>query len=155
MLNHLFILKTKSKLFEIIQTSEPDLSNLDPTQRSLVTVKKVSSEFFELKVDQDFNNVLAEKLIISLKDKKDKIEFALKARMHIKHQSENLSLSQRGEDFLVPQLCFNFEEGLELAEPEIYLEANGWNLLNYSTILTNEEFTVDKHSKQYIVDIEG
>lgn len=145
----------KSEPFEMILVSEPDVSNLDLIERSLVAVNKISNESFELKINQGLDNILAAKLAISVKDKKDKIEFTTRAKIHIKHQIENLSPSQRGENFIVPQLCFNFKEGLQLAEPEIYLDASGWNLLDYSTVLTNDEFRVDEESKQYIIDIEG
>ena len=44
-------------------------------------------------------------------------------------------------------------DNLELTESEICLDANGLSLLEYSTVLTKEEFTVDEEAKQYITDI--
>ena len=142
----------KSEPFKIILASEPDLSNLDLIERSVVAVNKISNELFELKINQGLDNILAVKSVASVKDKKDRIEFATRAKIHIKRQIENLSPSQRGECFIIPQLCFNFKEDLQLAEPEIYLDINGWNLLDYSTVLTNDEFRIDEESKQYIID---
>jgi type III restriction enzyme len=150
-----FLPQEKAPPFEMILASEPDLSNLDLAEKSLVSVNKISEGVFELKVEQGFNAALAEKLTTSIKDKKDRTEIALKAKIHIKHLPENLSPSQRGEIFVVPQLCLNFDGDVELAEAEICLDANGWSLLDYSTVLTKEEFTVDEEAKQYIADIVG
>ncbi len=145
----------QTKSFEVTLTSKPDLSHLDLAEQALVSVKEVSEGVFELKVEQGFNAALAEKLTTSIKDKKDRAEIALKAKIHIKHLPENLSPSQCGEIFVVPQLCLNFDGDIELAEAEICLDANGWSLLDYSTVLTKEEFTVDEEAKQYIADIVG
>lgn len=141
--------------FEVTLTSEPDLSHLDLAERSLVSVNQVSEGIFELKVEQGFNKALAEKLTAAVKDKKDRAEIALKAKIHIKHLPENLSPSQRGESFTIPQLCLNFDGDIELAEAEICLDANGWSLLDYGAVLTKEEFTIDEEAKQYIADIVG
>lgn len=145
----------QTKSFEVTLTSKPDLSHLDLAEQALVSVNEVSEGVFELKVEQGFNAALAEKLTTSIKDKKDRAEIALKAKIHIKHLPENLSPSERGESFVVPQLCLNFDGDIELAEAEICLDANGWSLLDYSTVLTKEEFTVDEEAKQYIADIVG
>ncbi len=145
----------KSNPFEITLTSEPDLSNLDLVERTLFTVTKVSDRVFELKVKQGFNKILAEKLVASVKDKKDKVEIALKSKIHIKHQLENLAPAQLGEIFVIPQLCLNFGDSIELAEPELCLDKNGWSLLDYQAVLTQDEFAVDEQTKQYVVDIAG
>ncbi|GDX36774.1 hypothetical protein LBMAG18_12850 [Alphaproteobacteria bacterium] len=150
-----FLPQEKAPPFEMILASEPDLSNLDLAEKSLVSVNKISEGVFELKVEQGFNAALAEKLTTSIKDKKDRAEIALRAKIHIKHLPENLSPSQRGEIFVVPQLCLNFDGDIELAEAEICLDANGWSLLDYPTVLTKEEFTVYEEAKQYIADIVG
>lgn len=150
-----FLPQEKAPPFEMILANEPDLSNLDLAEKSLVSVNKISEGVFELKVEQGFNAALAEKLTTSIKDKKDRAEIALKAKIHIKHLPENLSPSQRGEIFVVPQLCLNFDGDIELAEAEICLDVNGWSLLDYPTVLTKEEFTVDEEAKQYIADIVG
>lgn len=145
----------QTKSFEVILTSKPDLSHLDLALQALISVKEVSERVFELKVEQGFNAALAEKIIPAIKDKKDREEIALKAKIHIRHLPENLSPSERGEIFVVPQLCLNFDGDIELAESEICLDENGWSLLDYSTILTKEEFAIDEEAKQYIADIVG
>lgn len=122
---------------------------------SLVTVTKISNEVFELEVPQGLDKNLAEKLVASVKDKKDKIEITLKSEIYLKHQPENLAPAQRGEVFIIPQLCLKIGDTIELAETESCLEPHGWNLLDYPAVLTQDEFEVNGDTKQYIVDIDG
>jgi type III restriction enzyme len=151
----LFLEKKPSSSFRVNLTTKPDLSNLNLVERALVAVTKLSDEVFELKVDRGLNKVLVGKLIDSLESKEDKDEIALKAKICLKHQPENLSPAQRSEIFAIPQLCLNFGDSIELAEPELYLNANGWCLLDYNTVLTKDEFSFDDEVKQYKVDIVG
>jgi type III restriction enzyme len=99
------------------------------------------------------SNNLTEKLVASVTDKKDKEEIRLKTRFYLKNQISNYSPSERGEKLIIPQLCLDFEGNTQLAEPELYLDKNGWNLLDYSTILTQDEFSINEQAKQYTVDI--
>lgn len=145
----------KSPPFEVTLTSKPDLSNFNLVERSLVEVKEISEGLFQVKTNQGFSKDLAEKLVDSVKNKQDKVEIALKAKIHIKRQEENLSPAQRGEKFSVPQLCLDFGDSIELAESELYLDVNGWNLLDYSTVLTKDEFAIDEQTKEYVADISG
>ncbi len=147
--------EAKSKPFVFMVGSEPDLSKLTLFEHSLVKVNKVSDQLFESKVADGFNKVLAEKLIASVTDPKDKREIAFKAQMYFNQQLENSSPSQRGKEFIIPQLCLNFGDTVELAEEEIFLDANGWSLLDYPAILTKSEFDINEQAKQYIVDLEG
>ena len=150
-----FLPQEKAPPFEMILASEPDLSNFDLAEKSLVSVNKISEGVFELKVEQGLNKVLAEKLTKAVKDKKDREEIAIKAKIYINHLPESLTPSERGESFSLPQLCLNFDGDIELAEAELCLDSNGWSLLDYSTVLTKEEFTIDEEAKQYIADIVG
>ena len=149
-----FLPQEKASSFEMIFASEPDLSHLDLAERSLVSLKQAFGGVFELKVEQGFNDALAEKIITSIKDKKDREEFSLRAKIHIKNLPQNLSPSQRGESFVIPQLCLNFDGDIELAESENCL-IDGWNLLEYPTTLTKDEFAIDEEARCFIVDVVG
>ncbi len=147
--------KEKSLPFEVILTNKPDLSNFNSVERSLIENEEISENLFKVKFSQGFNKLLAEKLINSAGSKEDKSEIELKAKIYLKCQPENLCPAERGEKFLVPQLCLNLGGTIELAESELCLDINGWSLLDYSTILTKDEFTIDEQSTQYIADIAG
>ena len=141
--------------FEVNLTNEPDLSNLDMAEQACVKIEKTPQGTYSLKVEGNFTKALVEKLAKATTDKKDKAEIALKGRIYIKQQAENLTPSQRGEVFTVPQLCLNFEDGVELAERELFLSENGWNLLDYPTVMDKTVFDFDEHAKQYQIDMSG
>ncbi|HRK98635.1 MAG TPA: DEAD/DEAH box helicase family protein [Alphaproteobacteria bacterium] len=143
------------KPFEVTLTSAPDLSHLDIAEKSCVQVEEKSAGIFTMTVTGNIDKQLVEKLSKAATDKKDKAEISLKGHIHIKHMAENLSPSQRGEVFSIPQLCLNFEDGPELAERELCLSDNGWAVLDYYAPLTKDHFTVDDKAKQYVADIAG
>jgi len=145
----------KAEPFEVNLVAEPDLSSLNLFENSCVTVEQTPTGSFTLKVEGEFSESLVTKLAKAAKHKKDKAEISLKGKIHIQHQQANLTPSQRGEVFLLPQLCLQFEDGVELAEIEICLDEQGWNLLDYSTVLDKSSFAVDEQTDQYIFDISG
>ncbi len=140
--------------FEVQLSAEPDLSSLDLLEQGCVRVEEVE-EGFSLKIAGDFTAALVTKLAKAAKNKKDKVEISLKGKIHIQHQQANLTPSQRGEVFSVPQLCLQFDDGVELAEVEICLDEQGWSLLDYSTVFDCNAFSVDEQADQYIADIAG
>ena len=146
--------KNKASSFTVNIRNKPNLSNFDLIERNSVNIIE-HSDYFELKIENGISNNLAEKLVASVTDKKDKEEIRLKTRFYLKNQISNYSPSERGEKLIIPQLCLDFEGNTQLAEPELYLDKNGWNLLDYSTILTQNEFSINEQAKQYTVDIDG
>ncbi len=61
--------------------------------------------------------------------------------------------ANRGVHFAVPQLCFAFEGILELAEPAAFLDARGWNLLDYSPELTEHDFRLTESGVEWEIDL--
>jgi type III restriction enzyme len=53
----------------------------------------------------------------------------------------------------VPQLCFNFDGDLELAEKDAFLDAAGWKLLDYSAELSEAEFRLTDTGVQWEIDL--
>jgi len=145
----------KAEPFEVNLVAEPDLSSLDLFEKKCVTVVQTTTGFFSLKVEGDFTEALVTKLAKAAKNKNDKSEISLKGKAYIQQQEANLSPAQRGEVFSLPQLCLQFEDGVELAEVEICLDEQGWSLLDYSTVLDSNAFSVDEQADQYIADIAG
>jgi len=145
----------KAKPFEVNLVAEPDLSSLDLLETSCVSVAQTDTGLFTLKVEGEFSESLVTKLAKATKNKKDRTEISLNGKIHIQHQQANLTPSQRGEVFSLPQLCLQFEDGVELAEIEICLDEQGWSLLDYSTALDSNAFSVDEQADQYIADISG
>jgi len=141
--------------FTVSIKNKPDLSDLDLIERNSINIITHSNDTYEVRVEGGVDNVLAEKLINSIKDKKDKAEVLLKTKLYLKNYLPSSSPSENGEKFIIPQLCLNIEGIIELAEPNLCLDKNGWNLLNYSAILTQDEFTINDQAKQYALDMKG
>ena len=144
----------KAEPLEINLTSSPDLSKLDIIEQTSISVNEESEGVFKVKINNPSEKII-EKLTKTVTDKKDKEEIFLKSKIYLKNQFENLSPAAKGEKFIIPQLCFNFEDGAELAEKELCLDSNGWNLLDYYKPLDQNSFSVNEEAKQYEADIEG
>jgi type III restriction enzyme len=144
--------------FEVTLTSEPDLSLISEEDKPFIAIEKLPIGLYQVSVtgktpEEQQNRIQA--VAESITNTEDKVEFTLKATVHEQERFANLSPSQRGESFIVPQLCLNFEDGVELAERELFLDENGWNLLEYSPILNSNDFSVNDLTQQYSVDING
>jgi type III restriction enzyme len=77
----------------------------------------------------------------------------VEAKRHIAVWQVHTSPAQRGVPFVVPQLCFDFDGELELAEQDAFLEARGWSLLNYSAELSEVEFALTESGVQWEIDL--
>lgn len=143
------------KPLEIFLTASPDLSKLSTEEQSRTSIEKTSSGVFIMCVTGNIDKNLVDKLSESAANKEDNRNIAIEGYIYIRRQAENLSPSQRGETFSIPQLCLKFEDGLELAEKELFLGDGGWNLLDYYEPLTKDYFTYNDQTKRYIVDMLG
>ena len=141
--------------FEVSLTAPPDLSGLDAEEKSRTHVDKTSSGTFTMRVTGNIDKSLVDRLSGSAANKEDSQKIAIDGQIYITRQAENLSPSQRGEVFSVPQLCLGFEDGPELAEKELFLGDDGWDLLDYYEPLTRDHFTFDDQTKRYVVDLLG
>ncbi len=150
--------------FEVILEKEPDLSGLDIVELAAVSVEKKSDNSIILKLATGFTKISEEKLQHLAATSRD--QEALSAQINAyKARQENfknkigqkeLSPSQRGEVFCLPQLCLNFDGEIELAEVETCLDVmGGWGLLDYPTTFTKSDFAFNDESKQYALDIAG
>jgi type III restriction enzyme len=144
----------KNAPFEPVITTKPDLSQLTLEEQAHITVKELSEERFSLSVQCPLTPTLVEKLARTVTNKQDKNEIMLAGEIYLQKNNSSTP-AERGENFSIPQLCLNFEEGIELAERELCLNENGWNLLDYYRPLTKEDFEVNEEIKQYIVDLTG
>jgi type III restriction enzyme len=145
-------------VFEAHLTDEPDLSLISEADKPFIAIEKSPLGIYKITVtgktpEEQQKRIQA--VSESITNTEDKVEFTLKATVHEKQRFANLTPSQRGESFIVPQLCLQFEDGVELAERELFLDENDWNLLDYSPILDKNDFSVNDLTQQYSVDIAG
>lgn len=138
--------------FEVVLTKAPnELSLNEIPKETTVTVEQVHETIFRLKAIGYIDSQVIETIAHAATDKKDKIEIILKGNNYIKHQSR--SPFERGDVFDIPQLCLNIEGSIELAETELCLDENGWNILDYYKPLTSNDFQFRENSQQHSVDL--
>jgi type III restriction enzyme len=77
----------------------------------------------------------------------------VEAKRHIAVWQIHTSPAQRGIPFVVPQLCFNFDGTLELAEQDAFLDARGWSVLDYPAELSEKDFSLTESGVQWEVDL--
>lgn len=132
---------------------EPDLSGFDLEERSSISVEKTDSGF-AVKVEGRINDETADKLI-KVASKGDRPNLKTNLEVYQANWKKYQSPAQKGEPFHVPQLCLWVEGELELAEKELFLDAQGWNLLDYPAALKEHEFKLTDNGKKYEIDIVG
>ncbi len=72
-----------------------------------------------------------------------------------RHRAERLvSPAAKGEPFAAPTLCLSVQGVMELAEPELFLDLGGWNLLDYEALLTPDEFKATEAYQSFSVDVD-
>jgi type III restriction enzyme len=130
----------------------PDLSGLTEQERRAVTVTEIAPGQVVVEVR---GNIAAaeENALIAAAPVPARAEVQRKIAEHRAAFERQLSPSQRGVVFTVPQLCVEYQGELALVDEELVLEAAEWNLLDYPADLSRFEY--DDASKTFELDIEG
>lgn len=131
----------------------PDLSALDLAERGQVSLEK-RDEGYVLTLSGSIDDTLQRKLSKAL-EKADREVLINTLGVREAQERKVATASMRGERLEVPGLCLYVQGELELIEPEMFLEASGWNLTKYPVALEVHEFHVVQNAKTYEVDIDG
>lgn len=137
----------------IVNLSE-DLSalTLSPEEKGAVTIEKTehgSRITFTGAVDE----ATITRVAAALKSPEARENLESEAKRHRAIWKIHTSPAERGDKFSVPQLCFQFDGALELAEQDAFLDVNGWSLLDYPAVLTEIEFKLTETGVQWEVDL--
>lgn len=125
--------------------SEDEQKQLAMTEHEGVNIVRVTGEV---------SDNLVKTLEKSLASKKAKDKLKQDIRIHNMAIEADKAPSERGELFgALPQLCIHFEDETELAEPELFLHAHSWNLLDYPAQLAN--FRLEESTNSFSIDIDG
>lgn len=76
----------------------------------------------------------------------------------VKHRDELLrvmSPARRGETFRIPCLMSEIQGALKFADVDIFMEYHDWSLLNHSSVLGEDEFTIRETAHSYEIDLDG
>ena len=130
----------------------PDLSGLAEHERQVVTVTEIAPGQVVVEVK---GNIAAagENALLAAAPAPARAEMQRKIAEHRAAFDKQLSPSQRGVVFTVPQLCVEYQGQLALVDEELVIEAAEWNLLDYPANLSS--FQYDDASKTFELDIEG
>ncbi len=131
----------------------PVLTELPEPVREQVRVEKTPEGGAVLIVEAPVEEAEQE-AILALVPEETRDE-ARKQLEYQRHRAERLvSPAAKGEPFAVPRLCLSVQGELELAEPELFLDLGGWNLLDYDASLTPDEFKAVDAYQSFALDVD-
>lgn len=133
-------------------TEKPNLSGLSDTELAQVEIKETAPGSVEIHVKGEVTQDLAAKLVNAL-PKTERAEAQKTLETHRHYQTRKPSPAEQKQPFQVPRLCLWVQGELELAERELFLDANGWNLLDYPAELP--QFRYDDAAKRFVFDVDG
>lgn len=131
----------------------PDFTGLSEQEREAVTVTEIAPGRVEVKVRGPVVSPAVEHSLIAAVRAEAKPELQRRIEEHRAAYVTQLSPSQRGERFSVPQLCVDYQGKLALVDEELVDEAANWNLLEYPANFSS--FRYDDASRTFELDIEG
>ena len=141
-----------SQPLKLLLNQTPDFSHLSEDERQSVTVQEVAPNRLELVITGQVSENLQQKIVQGLAEPY-RMEAQQVIKAHREYQEQAKSPSARGETFTVPRLCLWVQDELELAEKELFLDVNGWNLLDYPATLP--EFRFDETAHSFLIDLDG
>jgi type III restriction enzyme len=136
----------------LLSAEKPDLSGLSPSEQEQVEVREAAPGKFEIDFKGKLTEDLAAKLVSAL-PKPERAEAQRTLETHRQIQARTLSPAEQRLPFQVPRLCLWVQGNLEIAERELFLDASGWNLLDFPAALP--EFLYDDTAKRFVFDVEG
>lgn len=137
---------------KLVLQQAPDLSHLNEQERQTITVQEVAPNQVEVVVSGQVSETLQDKIVEAIAEP-FRLEAKQKLVAHREYQEQAKSPSNRGDSFTVPRLCLRMQGELELAEKELFLDSNGWNLLDYPAELP--EFRFDETAHSFLIDLDG
>lgn len=137
---------------KLVLSQAPNFSHLNEHERQSITVNTVALDKVEVVVIGHVSEDLQNKIVQGIPES-HRLEAKLVLVAHREYQEQAKAPSARGEMFTVPRLCLWVQDELELAEKELFLDANGWNLMDYPTELP--EFRFDETAHSFLIDLDG
>ncbi len=143
---------TEQPSLKVVLSAPPDLSRFTSEELSQITTKQVAEGQVEYKVLGDITPEFAEKLVQAA-PKKDRD--VVEKTIAVQQAQQPRTPSQRGEKFVVPQLCMFVEGDWEVAGKSWFLDPRDWDLLKYPSELTEIEFSIKEEADTWLIDVQG
>lgn len=142
-----------SLLPTVINLSE-DLSGFAPLpgEEAAVTIQKTDTGT-RVTLNGNVTEETIKRLAAAVVSDEARANLEVEARRHTAIWKSYTSPAERSVPFAVPQLCFTFEDELQLADKDAFLDVSGWNLLDYSAELSEADFRLTQTGVQWELDL--
>lgn len=121
-------------------------------ERAAVTIREVEPGKVEVTVTGDVPASLETSLVAAV-PAKQRQELRSVIATHRETVNRQRSPSEKGEQLVLPRLCVMVQGELEIAEKELFLEASGWDLLDYPAEFP--EFTFNETARTFEFDLKN
>ena len=137
----------------VIELAE-DLSAfaLSPEEQAAVTIEK-TEQGSRVTFTGNVAEATVTRLAAAVQAAETRANLEAEAKRHKAVWQIHVSPAQRGVPFRVPQLCFNLDGALEVAEKDAFLDARGWSLLDYPAEISEADFHLTETGVQWEIDL--
>jgi type III restriction enzyme len=132
-------------------SQEVDLSDLPDTDKQAIVMSKSDTGGMIATVVSAISCIALEKLVSHVAHG-SQAEARLKLHLHQSATQRAIAPVNRGEKFIIPQLCLFIDGELELPDDEIFLYAADWKLIGPAQ-LTETEFSLQPDGMTFAIDI--
>jgi type III restriction enzyme len=125
---------------------------LTPEERATVTIEK-TDQGSRVTFTGDVTEETVARVTAAVKSDEARTNLAREAKRHKAVWQVYISPAQRKVPFAAPQLCFQFEGELEVADKDTFLDATGWSLLDYGAEIPEADFRLTKSGIEWEIDL--
>jgi type III restriction enzyme len=139
---------------ELELDEEPDLAGLEAEEIDRVQVVKEPTGKYKTVIKGDISDKLEKSIVGAVSATRRSLVKAT-IKTHREYVKREPSPAERGEKFTVPNLCVMVQGELEFAEKDVFWDAKGWDILDYSTELSPSEFDIKETATTFEIDLKG
>jgi type III restriction enzyme len=132
----------------------PDLSELSDNEKSQFAMTEDKGGTAIVRITGEVSDNIHKVLTQQVTKKADKEKLDRDIRVHNQAIQVAKAPSETGKQFgSLPLVCIYHQDELELVEPEFFLHAHNWNLLDYPAELKN--FRINETTNSFSIDLDG
>jgi type III restriction enzyme len=138
---------------EFIIDAAPDLTPLAADVRGMIEVRP-EDEGYRITVRGPLTEAVGEGIVeVVPRQHRERVRDLI-----VEHRARidaRRTPAECGVPFRVPRLCVAIQGELQLAEPDLFLDAHGWNLLDYEAEMKAVPMTLNDGTRTFEVDLHG
>lgn len=147
------IMPAKDQSIVVELQSMPDIDSLSEDEKSQISMTQDDVGNAVVRITGEVSENI-QKTMEKHVAKKEKQKLQRDIRVHNQSIEAAKAPSEKGEVFgSLPMMCLKYQGELELVEPEFFLHAHSWNLLDYPAELPN--FRLQETANSFSIDIDG